>query len=112
MIFRVATECAEGAFGRADVRVVDVAIDDVGADMVAVYFAATEIGPHAKIGEGHVAQDLQSLIWTQSSGTGNDGIHERGVSQRVDGGVHGWSRARGSHGSQIVGRRRIAALTP
>jgi hypothetical protein len=80
--------------------------------MVAVHLTATEIGPHAKIGERHIAQNLQTLLWRQSSGTCNDAIHEGSVSQRVDGGVHGWSRARGSHGSQIVGRRRSAALTP
>jgi hypothetical protein len=80
--------------------------------MVAVYLTATEVGPHAKIGERHVAQNLQALFWTEASGTGNDGIHERGVSQRVDGGVHGWSRARGSHGSRIVGGWRSVALTP
>ena len=112
MIFRVAAERAEGALGGADVRVVDVAIDDVGANMVAVYFAAAEVGPHAKIGEWHIAQDVQALFWGESSGTGNDGIHERSVSQRVDGGVHGWSRAHGSHGSRIVGGWRSAALTP
>ena len=112
VIFCVAAECAEGALGSTDIRVVDVAIDDVGANMVTVYLAATEVGPHAKIGEWHIAQDVQALFWTEASGTCNDGIHEGSVSQRVDGGVHGWSRARGSHGSQIVGRRRIAALTP
>ena len=112
VIFCVAAECAEGALGGADIRVVDVAIDDVGANMVTVYFTATQISPHAEIGERHIAQDLQALIWTEASGTGNHRVHERSVSQRVDGGVHGWSRAHGSHGSRIVGGWRSAALTP
>ena len=101
-VARVAPERAERALGGADVRVVDVAVDDVGADVVAVDLAAAAVRPHAEVGERHVAQEAQPLFRRQARGTGDHGLHEGGVRERVDGGVQGRGGARG-HGSRIVG---------
>jgi hypothetical protein len=78
-LIAVAPKCAEGALGGADVGVVDVPVDHVGPDVVAMHLPAPRIRPAAEAVQWHGAKQSQPLIGGQSRVTGND----RGQQARV-----------------------------
>ena len=53
---------AEITDARADVRVVDVAIDHVGSQLIAVEVPAPGVGPAAQLHQRHLLMQLQGLI--------------------------------------------------
>src|SRR4051794_12133568 len=57
----VAAEGTEGALGRADVRVIDVPIDDVRAVVSGVHPLAHGAGPGSQVVQRSVVVDLQRL---------------------------------------------------
>ena len=72
----VAVEGAEGAAHDADVRVVDVAIDDVGHDRLGVQAATHQVGRHPEIEKRCRAKKTQSLGGLEPV-AGRDAIQDR-----------------------------------
>src|SRR5262245_36669503 len=73
---RVAVEGAEGAANHADVRVVDVAIDDVRDDRLGVKAPAHAIGRHAEIEKRSLAQEQQGVHCPKAL-AGGDALENR-----------------------------------
>ena len=67
VIFSIAAEGAEGAAGGADVGVVYIAVDDVGADAVAVDMAAAGVCVAAEFGEGLELEEFETLLGRETS---------------------------------------------
>ena len=78
-------ERTKDAFGGADVGVVDVSIDDVGADGIAVQRSAAAIGEVAQFLQRHPVVQIQCLLGGQSGIAVNHGIKEAAV-EGVNGG--------------------------
>jgi hypothetical protein len=81
------------------VRVVDVAVDDVGADRVAVEDPAPAIGPAAQLGERHLVVETEGLGRGQAGGAGGDVGEERRV-ECVGAVVGGWRHRGGFRGAR------------
>jgi len=72
-------ECAEDAFGGADVGVVDVAVDDVGAEVVAVDFFTSCVCVSAEGVEWCLCEELEGLFWGDACLALGDGAEEAWV---------------------------------
>jgi hypothetical protein len=75
----VAAKGAERAAGRADVRVVDVAIDDVGPKDLAVDPPAAGVGPAAELVDRHLVVEAQGLLRADPQRAGGHIVQHRRV---------------------------------
>ena len=75
-VARIAIEGAEGAAHDADVRIVDVAIDDVGHDRLRVQAATHQVGRHPEIEKRCRTKKTQSLGGLEPL-AGRDAIQDR-----------------------------------
>jgi hypothetical protein len=100
VVLGVAAEGAERALGAAHVGVVDVPVDDVRADLVAVDRPAPRVGPPPEWVERHAGQEVEPLLGRQSGFPARDRGQQAGViggelgvlrAGLVDGAAHGMS---------------------
>jgi len=79
MVVGIAAEGAEGAMGGADVGVVNVSVDDVSADSVAVEESGALIGPFAKFVERCAVIEVERLIGGETGFAVDDCAQPAGV---------------------------------
>ena len=72
MVLGGALKGAEDALGGADVGVVDVAVDDVCAECIAVDGSAARVGPSTEFKEFLFLEQRESLLGRQAEGTLRD----------------------------------------
>ena len=108
VVLGCALEGAEDALGGADVGVVDVAVDDVGAEAVAVDGSAACVGPSAQLEEFLLLEEFEPLLGGEAESALGDVGQEAGV-EGVGVGLGGQGLVDGAHAESFSGSLALGA---